>query len=183
LILGVLNGRTLQLDALDALLVGLIYGQPFGLAAGFAAGLAAPSDLDRTTIPEDLLRRDRTTALVTSSVVAVAVGFSFSNFTDVGLQTALMSQTWTWQLVALTFGLPVAIGVGLSLILASAWGRWQFARAWLAMTGRLPWRTMKFLQDAHRRGMLRQAGGVYQFRHARLQDRFSPTNYRKSVVS
>jgi hypothetical protein len=30
---------------------------------------------------------------------------------------------------------------------------------------------MEFLADAHRRGVLRQVGGVYQFRHARLHER------------
>jgi hypothetical protein len=28
---------------------------------------------------------------------------------------------------------------------------------------------MRFLADAHQRGVLRQAGAVYQFRHAELQ--------------
>ncbi|WP_372345652.1 hypothetical protein [Streptomyces sp. KL116D] len=30
---------------------------------------------------------------------------------------------------------------------------------------------MAFLADAHERGVLRQAGAVHQFRHARLQGR------------
>jgi hypothetical protein len=50
-----------------------------------------------------------------------------------------------------------------------AWGPWGIARAWLLQTGRLPWRLMEFLKGAHRLGVLRQSGGVYQFRHARLQ--------------
>jgi hypothetical protein len=33
---------------------------------------------------------------------------------------------------------------------------------------------MGFLVDAHRRGVLRQAGGAYQYRHARLRDRGPP---------
>jgi hypothetical protein len=41
---------------------------------------------------------------------------------------------------------------------------------WLALRGRLPWRLMRFLADAHvHRGVLRQAGAFYQFRHAELQ--------------
>jgi hypothetical protein len=52
-----------------------------------------------------------------------------------------------------------------------AWGRWLIlSRVWLPMTGRLPWALTAFLDDAHQRGMLRQAGAVYQFRHARLQN-------------
>ncbi|WP_203730380.1 NACHT domain-containing protein [Paractinoplanes durhamensis] len=50
------------------------------------------------------------------------------------------------------------------------------ARAWFgiarvepALRRRLPLRLRTFLEDAHRRGVLRQVGAVYQFRHARLQ--------------
>jgi hypothetical protein len=40
---------------------------------------------------------------------------------------------------------------------------------WLAAQHKLPWSLMPFLDDAHQRGVLRQQGAVYQFRHARLQ--------------
>ncbi|MFI1658133.1 NACHT domain-containing protein [Streptomyces sp. NPDC020472] len=51
----------------------------------------------------------------------------------------------------------------------SAWGRFTVARWWLASTGRLPRRLTAFLADAHRRGVLRQTGGVYRFRHIELR--------------
>jgi hypothetical protein len=40
-------------------------------------------------------------------------------------------------------------------------------------THTLPWRLMAFLADAHRRGVLRQVGSVYQFRHIELQRRLT----------
>lgn len=43
------------------------------------------------------------------------------------------------------------------------------SRAWLPLTGRLPWQPAAFLEDAYHRGVLRQTGAVYQFRHVRLQ--------------
>jgi len=44
------------------------------------------------------------------------------------------------------------------------------ARTWLALRGRLPRQLMTFLADAHaHRGVLRQVGAVYQFRHIELQ--------------
>ncbi|MFJ6568929.1 NACHT domain-containing protein [Streptomyces sp. NPDC091292] len=55
----------------------------------------------------------------------------------------------------------------------SAWGRYTVARAYLAMTGRLPWQLMAFLEDAHARGVLRQSGAVYRFRHIELRDRLA----------
>lgn len=39
-----------------------------------------------------------------------------------------------------------------------------------ATRGKTPLGLMRFLADTHRRAVLRQAGAVYQFRHARLQD-------------
>ncbi|MFC9685685.1 NACHT domain-containing protein [Streptomyces sp. NPDC056948] len=55
----------------------------------------------------------------------------------------------------------------------SAWGRLQPARLYLAAAGSLPLRLMTFLEDAHQRGVLRQAGGVYSFRHIELRDRLA----------
>jgi DNA-binding SARP family transcriptional activator len=75
--------------------------------------------------------------------------------------------------------LPVVVGVffgggiGLAVLVTRAWGNYFVHHVWLAATGRLPWRLMHFLDDAHRRGVLRQAGGVYQFRHARVQERLA----------
>jgi hypothetical protein len=52
----------------------------------------------------------------------------------------------------------------------SAWSQWVILiRVWLPLTGQLPWPVHAFLTDAHHRGVLRQTGAVYQFRHARLQ--------------
>jgi hypothetical protein len=63
------------------------------------------------------------------------------------------------------------VGVG-GVLSLTAWGQWAvFGRVWLPLTGRLPWAVVAFLDDAHERGVLRQSGTVYQFRHARLQDR------------
>ncbi|MBL7630134.1 hypothetical protein I7412_23805 [Frankia sp. CN6] len=56
----------------------------------------------------------------------------------------------------------------------TVWGWFAVARWWLAVRGRLPWRLMAFLADAHeKRGVLRQVGAVYQFRHIELQRRLA----------
>ncbi|QUQ62324.1 NACHT domain-containing protein [Kutzneria sp. CA-103260] len=73
-------------------------------------------------------------------------------------------------LLGLVYGLVFALTIGYGGVLSRAWGVFLLHRTWLALCGRLPWRLMAFLDDAHRRGILRQAGGVYQFRHALLQD-------------
>lgn len=73
------------------------------------------------------------------------------------------------------FGLLSTLAGGLGFLLSlTAWGQWvTLARIWLPLTGRMPWRVMTFLEDAHRRGVLRQAGAFHQFRHAQLQDHFA----------
>jgi DNA-binding SARP family transcriptional activator len=67
-------------------------------------------------------------------------------------------------------GTIFGIAIGLTIFLSRAWGSFILTRAWLATRGKTPLRFMRFLADTHRRAVLRQAGAVYQFRHARLQD-------------
>jgi DNA-binding SARP family transcriptional activator/MFS family permease len=74
---------------------------------------------------------------------------------------------------AFVVGLVFGLGVGLTVCLARAWGAFVVTRAWLAARGSTPLRLMRFLDDAHRRGVLRQVGAVYQFRHARLEERLA----------
>jgi hypothetical protein len=62
----------------------------------------------------------------------------------------------------------------------SAYG---ISRIWLALHNQLPWRLMSFLADAHRRGVLRQAGVVYQFRHLELQHRLATLDSKPTGVS
>lgn len=76
----------------------------------------------------------------------------------------------------IAMGATLAVSAWLVFGLAasqSVWPRWFVARCWLAAGGRLPWRLTAFLSDAHRRGVLRQQGAVYQFRHFELQRRLA----------
>lgn len=172
-VVGALTSALVDLIALgpaDALRFGLAMGLGVGLVAGLASGLTAPSDLDRVTTPRGVLRNDRSAGVTASAAFGLILGLLYAL---VASQGAVWSPIWAGYLDKITKGLPIALIVGLPLLLGGAWGRWQLTRSWLALTGRLPWRTRKFLEDAHRRGVLRQAGGVYQFRHGRLQDHLS----------
>jgi hypothetical protein len=73
----------------------------------------------------------------------------------------------------LAFGLTFGLSAGLVAATPKAWGRYVMCRVFLASRDRQPWRLMSFLDDAHRRGILRQAGAVYQFRHLELQQRLA----------
>ncbi|KAA2262722.1 NACHT domain-containing protein [Solihabitans fulvus] len=141
-------------------------GLGVGVVLGLMAWLEAPIEIDDAVSPAGLLTVNRINVIVHMLVWAVVFGLEgwlVSGFT-VGPLRSLET--------GLVFGLEAAfaggLGYGLSL---TAWGQWvALARIWLPLTRRLPWRLIAFLDDACQRGALRQAGAVYQFRHAQLQD-------------
>ncbi|MGH3808741.1 MAG: NACHT domain-containing protein [Pseudonocardiaceae bacterium] len=159
--------RTFQQLLLKGLQVGLLGGLTLGGVGGVACGLyrwlETPADITRSTSPILSLRTDRVAALTRGGLVAVLSGlvcFTVALTTpDVDGSRGLTGQLW------LLMG-PVAVCL-------SAWGRLLVTRIWLGITGRLPWRLMKFLSYVHRRDMLRQSGALYQFRHLRLQQRLA----------
>jgi hypothetical protein len=73
----------------------------------------------------------------------------------------------------LTVGLETGIIIGLagSKALVSSLAARQLSRRW-----HIPGRLVEFLDDACKRNVLRTVGPVYQFRHARLQDRLTAAN-------
>src|SRR5262249_37647228 len=80
--------------------------------------------------------------------------------------------------VAPLFGLAVGLasGVAFGLILALTYPlTWtaSLAFAHLAERWPTPFRLMRFLENARDINILRTVGPVYQFRHARLQDRLA----------
>jgi hypothetical protein len=140
-------------------LVGLLVGPAIGVVA---VCLDTPSVLDRPVNPSSSLRLDRRAALIYSLGYAVAAG-------------AVAWPAYGLDLGAAGYGVISVIVFGIAFYLASffstASGRHMIASVWLWLQGRLPLRSTEFLDDAHTRGALRQIGGIYQFRHARLQDR------------
>ena len=144
---------------------GLAYGSVVGLVYGLAVALADPIPVSSAVSPSDLLKTDRRTMLHRSLVSTLVFGLVG------GLFYGLNGQFVDWLIFTTMGGLGLGLAFGLGL---TAWGHWvTLARIWLPLTGRLPRNPDAFLEDAHRRGVLRQAGAVYQFRHARLRDRIT----------
>ena len=81
--------------------------------------------------------------------------------------------------VGIGAGLAGALAVGLSRSAADDASplaprvSWQRDQAFGLAVGLLPVRLLRFLDDARQRDVLRTIGPVYQFRHARLQDRLA----------
>jgi hypothetical protein len=149
----------------------LLLGLGTGLVLAVIAWLEVPIDVRSAVSSSDLLAMNRTNVIFHLLVWALVLGLM------AGLVTSLTASTLRSVQIGLVFGLEGAfaggLGYGLSL---TAWGQWvALARVWLPLTRRLPWRLIAFLDDACRRGVLRQAGAVYQFRHAQLQNHLTRT--------
>jgi hypothetical protein len=156
--------------AFDSLLYGINFALAAGLALGLMTALEAPLDLRSAATPADLLAANRTTvvrqALLVTPVVSITITFLWCMVVNSGWPAAHFS-LWTCFLDGCQCGIFATFCYVLAF---TAWGNWVFfGRVLLPLTGRLPWATMAFLDDAYRRGVLRQVGAVYQFRHDRLQ--------------
>ncbi|WP_327364287.1 hypothetical protein [Streptomyces sp. NBC_01296] len=150
------------------------------LVLGSTAWFEEPIDTQEATSPTGLLNTNRTTVLRQALVLGVVFGLLIllGSWIMAGL---LPRQIWGIPVVwtpALGLRSGILIGLGSALVAAlalTAWGRWVIlARGWLPLTGRLPWAVSAFLEDAHRRGVLRRNGAFYQFRHTRLQHHLAP---------
>ncbi|HEV2779742.1 MAG TPA: helix-turn-helix domain-containing protein [Actinophytocola sp.] len=162
----------------------LAYGLVFGLATGLGfvlvTAMEAPMNIRFAANPTSLLTANRTTVL-RQILLLVPIGtlvIAFGGRLVIDLLHGVLGLPVIWDLPdALLLG--TVAGLSLACFYAfvfTAWGQWVIlSRIWLPFTGRLPWTITAFLDDAYHRGILRQAGAVYQFRHARLQDHLSHT--------
>lgn len=156
---------------------GIGLGAASGLVWGLAAGLETPVDVRSAVNPVDLLKANRTTMVAEFCAWGLALGLM--HWLLVGLVRGFADGLGSALVLELVLGPMVGLGIGTGL---TAWGQWVvLARVWLPLTGRLPWAPIAFLDDACRRGVLRQAGAVYQFRHARLQAHLTGTGHRRPV--
>jgi hypothetical protein len=90
-----------------------------------------------------------------------------------GLAVGVAAWFVTGPRVALEFAFIFGLVYALAAACFTAWYKFLIARLCLRLRGQLPWPFMAFLADMRYRGVLRQIGAVYQFRHARLQDRLT----------
>ncbi|MCA2219505.1 NACHT domain-containing protein [Jidongwangia harbinensis] len=173
-----------------------------GLALAVHSWLDAPPERSARAGPVRYVRQDRASslagataagvtiavlmfpALVPSSTVGLMLGQAVSGAPAMSMGWSRLSALsaagigFSWNSV----GDPMAIFAALVLpgvvfawlvLLTRAWPRFVVARLVLAAQGKLPMRLMDFLGDARDRGLLRQSGGVYQFRHIRFQERLA----------
>jgi len=175
LMLGLVGGAAVWVARHDGTALWAMAG--FGLPLGTVYSVTSPVDVARATSPATVLRRERDFVLAYVFAYGLACG------------------TVGWVLASPTVGVVLGVIAGLSgglfnglpwlLVFgllrrgevearcgAVAWFRFLLAKiTWLGSPPQLPWRLMTFLEDARQRGVLRQVGAVYQFRHGRLSER------------
>lgn len=168
----------LALELIGGLVGGVLESLAFGLAVGGAGGLTVGLNRWASTAvtnaepqtPRVTLRRDLELASVRSLAFGLLLGPAF------GVAGAV-AKGFAGLMAAVDAGIVFGIAGGVVFVLTfgstGAGPLYLVAVAVLRVRGRVPGRLMRFLDDAHRLGLLREAGPVFQFRHARLQDRLA----------
>ncbi|MEU6721542.1 NACHT domain-containing protein [Nonomuraea sp. NPDC046802] len=146
----------------------VVAGTAVGIAVMLGAGLVRWAEyptLTSISTPTSSWRSDRTLTLLRTLGVGgmsgVAIGFA------VGIMFG--------PLAGLAAGVAIVLASGLTIGDNHAWLACRIAAGRLCLSGLLPWRIMPFLDDAHRLGLLRAVGPIYQFRHASLHDHLAAT--------
>ncbi|MFC4905947.1 NACHT domain-containing protein [Actinomadura gamaensis] len=139
----------------------------------FAARFGVTADPAEESGPPGLLRADRRAALGLGWSHALGEVWPLPLLLGAPFLLALR---WEHRLDPAALGLALVLDLAVfwyAGIVLSSWGRFRVAHAWLALRGRVPHDLMGFLEDARERGVLRQSGGGYRFRHGALRDRLA----------
>lgn len=127
--------------------------------------MVKPASLDTSTNPRLAMTRDRTATLVRTIWMGIAGSTALILvFNSAKIVVALLIIMPWWPL-------------------SGAWVNYTLARIWFTLSGKAPWRVLDFLEDAHQRGVLRQVGAAYEFRHQRLQEYLTSAKSTQSKTS
>jgi hypothetical protein len=189
-------GSGLSSGLLAGLSAGLVFGLSAGLVSGFSVGvvsglaavvlrgIARHTEVEESSLgPANVWRHDRNAGLVYLPVSGLVVGLLAVLAVRLvpGLAPALASRLSVVLPVGLLIGLVAGLGATMMAkrvgTAASSPGAAAMETAaalvHLAIRHKIPLRLIVFLEDARSRHLLRTVGPVYQFRHAKLQDRLA----------
>jgi len=125
----------------------------------WSARLVSPIDVVGATRPEQSLHADKLADI-------------FVTMSRRALRTAALALLCGSRLALLYLVYAVSSAtIGVVLGGQNGWASRAYTDAcfWLAIRFRLPWRPMRFLADADRRGIFQEVGAIYRFRHNRVQ--------------
>ncbi|MGQ0775697.1 MAG: hypothetical protein ACT4NY_14970 [Pseudonocardiales bacterium] len=168
----------------ESLMYGLMFGFPAGLTSGLTVGLVnlwqAPLPRAATATPATTYRLARRTSiiigltvgLIVGPAVGIAAGFALTHNASLAFElTEGLTLTPGFGLTfSLAGGLAVGLVVGGVAFIGGSMPMVILTQLILVISGSGGVRFRRLLEDAHRRHILRQAGAVYQFRHAELQE-------------
>lgn len=179
-----LSGSLLALLAIGVLAaaIGLGLALAFGLPLAAVDAFTTPVDIGQAVQPRSLAGADQVVSLARGCVFGIVVGvtlFPSAMYLVYGISLGMSAvpaastvpitrpvlATLTVQGV-LTIAVPAALAF---LLTSTAWGQFAFARLYLTVTRRFPFALLALLDEARDRGVLRQNGAAYLFRHERLQ--------------
>jgi len=147
-----------------------VLGVPAGAALGVAFALVqwgrTPVESAPAASPASVLRGDRSLVLLLAVALLVVVPAFYTVAFATGSGPRVLAK---FSLYGFALGLVIWLAIALS----HTWPQYLITTGWLAARGRLPWRLASLLVEACDLQILRQHGGAYQFRHARLQDRLA----------
>jgi hypothetical protein len=119
--------------------------------------------------PQRLLRTDLKVGAVFAGAYGLPAALTWT-FAEGPVMGAAFG-FWCALSGGLIYGLQWMIAMRRVNIGVAAFVHLGLAIAVLGSQGKLPLRTMRFLRDAHKAGILRrQAGGVYEFRHRTIHE-------------
>lgn len=141
------------------------------IGLGLRLGLSRAARVSVTALtPLGLWRQTRVHSLVTVPLLGIFAGWLMLPRVEFGIWDVLDTDPSLVEVVLTSLGLALLVGLLLGTCYPPTWMT-SLASLELALRHRTPLHLMRFLDDAHQRGVLRTVGQVYQFRHARLQDR------------
>ncbi|GIH21910.1 NACHT domain-containing protein [Acrocarpospora phusangensis] len=154
----------------DGIWFGLAVVLTGGVIVGMNRWVTTPLTSAGPQTPAVTLRRDIELVYGRSLIGGVTLGLTF------GVTAALLpglSGPGPGAVAGVLFGLGGGLVFMFTFGLKGASSSYLVALIVLRVRRRVPRRLMGLLEDAHRVGLLRQAGPVYQFRHSQLQDRLA----------
>jgi hypothetical protein len=126
-----------------------------------------------TVTPITSYRVDRRTSIVVGFALGLGSGLFLGGLTG-GLGNGLLGGLMVGLVSGLLFALLIGLLTGSMTV--------SLAELILPITGAGKVKFIRVLEDAHRLQVLRQAGAVYQFRHAELQDHLAEIHRRRTSL-
>jgi hypothetical protein len=175
LIVGLVIGLMAWLEV--GVIGGIVVGFLIAAAAAVPLGMRySNEELDAAPSPGQALARDASAFRLTAlwaGLATASVGFvggAMTSIFEVGEKPHLTDIIRDGLGIGLSAGLVVGLCFG---FYHAASPNFRILNWWLACQGKVPLRLRRFLDDAHQRTVLRQAGASYEFRHVILRDRLA----------